>query len=190
MNPYQKVDWINLHHGEHLKTLGKELKAVAVAKWRFDRKADAILDIMDRAAALVAPQAACKRGCAFCCYQTVIIFDWEADRMERLSGVKRNGYKGHGMDYTPEKHEQTIAKYHGVICPFLKNNECSVYFARPMACRLHFSVADDAELCNLETNPGAKVPYFNFHPWIQVSALIFLKEGRLVADIREFFGER
>lgn len=190
MTPEEKVQWIQLHHGQHFKSLVSEFKAIAKAQRRFDTKADTILDIMDRAGALVAPSAACKRGCSYCCCQAVAIFDWEAERIAKFSKQKRSGFTGRTLEQQARAYEhKQIASYAGMPCPFLAHNECSIYSVRPMACRMHFSLADDSELCNIVKHPGAKVPYFNFTQWVQNAALICLDAGKLVGDIREFFGE-
>ena len=68
----------------------------------------------------------CKKGCSACCHQTINIFPDEGDL------IKESGFH--------------IPKTFNNTCPFLKENICSIYEIRPVACRNHLSVSDPA-LC-------------------------------------------
>ena len=40
-------------------------------------------------------------------------------------------------------------KFNGQPCPFLVDNQCSVYEDRPVVCRTHHSLREDASLCDM-----------------------------------------
>lgn len=83
---------------------------------------------------------ACGKGCSSCCKMNVSVTSIEAERLAALTGraMARVAY--------PIVHEQ--ARFAGIPCPFLVNEECSVYDARPYACRAHFSFDDTAYWCH------------------------------------------
>ncbi|WP_299580139.1 YkgJ family cysteine cluster protein [uncultured Sunxiuqinia sp.] len=88
----------------------------------------------------------CQKGCSYCCHQAVFANSYELH------------YLGHFMQQTLPKEEiqhvydtartknrttskleeQTMLNYKSP-CPLLKDNACSVYEARPMACRIYLS---------------------------------------------------
>lgn len=92
--------------------------------------------------------AACKKGCAWCCYQEVFAVTHEflylrEYILHRLTEVKRNRIR----DRAREKIRQTTGlpldeqlKVRAA-CPFLEESSCMVYEARPMACRIYLSAS-------------------------------------------------
>ena len=90
--------------------------------------------------------AACKKGCAWCCYQEVFAVTHEflylRDYMlQKLTEDQRKRI----LDRAREKVRQSI---HLAVdeqlklrtaCPFLEDGSCMVYEARPMACRIYLS---------------------------------------------------
>jgi len=91
----------------------------------------------------------CKKGCSWCCHQPVFAmshefhFLWqfmqlnltENDRKEILKRAFDNYQKlGRLSD-----EELKISK---LPCPLLINGSCSVYEARPMACRIYISMSE------------------------------------------------
>jgi len=88
----------------------------------------------------------CKKGCAFCCFQPVFALTHE---MLYLKDFIRQSFppekQTQFIDLSREKslltlnkpleEQQAVKK----ACPFLKDNSCSVYEARPMACRIYLS---------------------------------------------------
>jgi Fe-S-cluster containining protein len=103
----------------------------------------------------------CKRGCPWCCYQSVEILNWEEPLIsqflrEKINGeVKRNIKKEleNWFDFfdrvTTGKNELTMHDAFDFLnkqqakerfpCPFLTNNECSIYRVRPLSCRCHIN---------------------------------------------------
>lgn len=123
---------------------------------------------------------ACGKGCSSCCKMNVSVTSIEAERLASLTG------RAMARVQHPVAHAQ--ARFAGVPCPFLVNEECSVYEARPYACRAHFSFDDTAFWCHpdrayvggmgqLELG-GAKEAYLHI---AGCSSL------RGFADIRDFF---
>jgi Fe-S-cluster containining protein len=110
--------------------------------------------------------------------------DWEAKRIAKYS--KREMTPA-GQEMHPAQIMDMQKKYVAVPCPFLINKECSVYPVRPMVCRLHFSVANDADACDILAHPGAQVPYLNLEVHKSAYGFIFAENGCTFADIREFF---
>jgi Fe-S-cluster containining protein len=79
--------------------------------------------------------------------------------------------------------DEMVRRHIGVPCPFLRGGECSVYAVRPLACRLHHVVEDDAAKCG----PGkAQKPVsLEMKEFDAARAELFREEP--FADIREFF---
>ncbi len=74
-------------------------------------------------------QVQCRRGCAFCCYVDVVVTPLEAIRLARRGTVRAPAAVA-----GPRQ-----------PCPLLEDGACSVYAARPLACRAIFST--DAGQC-------------------------------------------
>lgn len=108
----------------------------------------------------------CSKGCSHCCYQIIRVHGVEEFPItkyfhEKLDTntqtiIKANLEKW--FEYynanTPNRmlEEQDIYNFSQKLgadkipCPFLINNECSIYPVRPIACRA-YSVKDNLELC-------------------------------------------
>ena len=101
---------------------------------------------------------ACKKGCATCCTQNVIITavegerihryvrengkeEWFAAALQQKAATKKphlttNGFAAsclQGEDVSPESYGSSQS------CPFLDGNCCSIYEARPFSCRCFVS---------------------------------------------------
>jgi Fe-S-cluster containining protein len=99
----------------------------------------------------------CKKGCAYCCHQSVFILPYEAYflyKYLRIQGDKELyatlKEKVIAKDnITSTKKIQEVIKYNKP-CPLLRDNICMVYEARPMACRLFLSMK--VQSCITERN--------------------------------------
>jgi Fe-S-cluster containining protein len=143
-------------------------------------KAQRFLEVAGEFSKAVRPFTACKANCSYCCSIATIITETEAQIMGKAA--KRKPKK---LDANTD-HEAGVHKWRGVPCPFLVKGKCSIYEARPMACRLHQNLADSPHFCNTEVPPGESiVPQINLKQIHVAHGLVFIDE--VWADIRDFF---
>lgn len=173
-----------------------ELKVVALLKQaqqtpRVGKRIRLIQEAASLWADDLASLTACQRGCSACCYLPVVISSAEAQRLAQASGRMPCAPPGAvsvaqaaGAGGAPELLQPGRV---GGPCPFLVEEECSVYDARPVACRTHVSLADSALLCQIVPGHPARVPYADSTK-IHGYALL-LQLDQVVADIRDFFPE-
>lgn len=146
-------------------------------------KMERFLEVAHDLSQAVRPFTACKSGCSYCCHIAATITETEAQILGKAIGRKPKKLVG-GVNY-----EETRDKWFGVPCTFLKNGRCSVYNARPLACRLHVNLADTPFFCNTEVPPGESlVPQLNLDQINKAHAQMFF--GDAWADIRDFFPPR
>lgn len=139
-----------------------------------------VVDIMAKE---ISVAAVCKKGCSYCCHIAVTITNWEAEQLAAASGRKVST-----PDLKYPDIQQDQIDYGGVACPFLKNNACSVYDARPLACRSYFNVSSYPELCDSVKYPKQEVPQVGTSVIWNAHASINIDDPKLiVADIRAFF---
>lgn len=144
---------------------------------------------VDAALAELYPVRTCTRGCSHCCYVPVGLTALEADYIEDRTGHKQNA-NVESMGKARDPKEKTA-------CPFLKDNECSIYEYRPMVCRAFLSF-DDIQHCidssSFHFMTALKPPGDGGFEW--ANAIYFhpimhylerLPERRIFADIRDFF---
>ena len=144
----------------------------------------------------VAPEAACRSGCAGCCFQPVMISQAEAEVIAKETKQ--------ALQTPPEWRIDPPSEFVGQRCTFLgEDNRCTIYESRPMACRLLFNMDRDELLCQIVPGSAAKVPYANA---MQYQMLVVEAHGPFtmpdrddpdfeskvkaqvrLADIREFF---
>jgi|GEM_PF-5303938 len=81
----------------------------------------------------------CKKGCSSCCDIPVAISDLEAIIIKEY--LDKNNIKYQQLNSLKAKQENAGkneligAKYTGIRCPFLKDDNCSIYPVRPFNCR-------------------------------------------------------
>jgi Fe-S-cluster containining protein len=88
----------------------------------------------------------CKKGCDFCCHQPVYALDYEMQFLntfikanfpeEEQREIKIRAKKNRDFLKDTNKTEILNSKQ---PCPLLRDDTCSVYEARPMACRIYLS---------------------------------------------------
>ena len=104
------------------------------------------------------PDYACRKGCSWCCQQTVMVTAPEALLVAQYI---RERYDAETVAKLRDRIVQNAEKIEGLsnderldnrlACVFLQEGECSIYPARPLPCRGGFS--EDAEYClNLLNN--------------------------------------
>ena len=148
-----------------------------------------VLEAADAVLAPVAPLAACRAGCHHCCsLPSILIMASEARRLAQISGRPFRVPEGaRSLSETlpaggaPDGGGQLL----GAPCPFLVGGRCSVYADRPLTCRTHLNLDDDALLCERDPGRAAAVPYFDARA-IWLATLTTLPDEP-IADIREFF---
>ena len=141
-----------------------------------------IYSLMAEVSQAVQPYIACGKGCSDCCKMNVSISIIEA---ERLSTVTR---KPMAVVKHPVRHSE--GEFSGVPCPFLADDVCSAYEARPYACRAHYSFDTSAYWCHPERSCKGEMSLLQmggarqaYHDIVTSSRL------RGFADIRDFFPE-
>ncbi|MGF6641798.1 YkgJ family cysteine cluster protein [Paraburkholderia sp. MM6662-R1] len=146
--------------------------------------------IADEMTAAAAPYAACKRGCSSCCHMATMVSEPEADVIAHAIGVKARKPKTWPF-FDPrsgiERPALTgfVESFHGGIkpCPFLRNNACSIYEHRPLACRVHLNMAASAESCKMDA--PRETAMLDLRKLDEAYALI--GRSARMTDIREYF---
>jgi len=136
-----------------LKDLGTQKTAQGALKKSFTRYENLIAKSTEGAAI----KPACKAGCAYCCHYKVEVMahevflikdhlqqNWNASQIKVLLDEAEENAKII-TTLTQEQHLTTNIK-----CPFLMNNQCSIYSVRPFKCR-NFH-ATDATACEQSFN--------------------------------------
>ena len=177
----------------------KRINALIGSPRSVHAKIEAIWQAVDEIAALAKPHAACRRGCSHCCHIPVLIPQQEAELIGKRIGVKPRKVVG------ITRREDIESGYHNP-CPFLREDQCSIYEHRPLACRAQLNMDRDALLCEL-VGKTARVPYLNLHGYNEAMVMVtsqreevigrdpatgFMRPGVRtvppdVGDIREFF---
>ena len=167
-------------HGDELThMLNGGLKAIVLSKRPFHKKHAQIREIINRAADMVSPVSACKKGCSKCCNMAVTISSYDA----KLIGDAI----GRSPRIVPMRTEGMAEDYLNVPCTFLINNECSIYEHRPSPCRTHFNISNYPQLCDTANYNGTLVPKVNFEAVEFSLAAINFKKLHVFNDIRAFF---
>lgn len=108
-------------------------------------KFEKLYEIADMTVAALAPFVACNQGCSICCHEPVLIYECEAIRMANASGRV--------MVSLPHRHRRDVFMaafdYVRQPCPFLADNQCSIYDDRPLVCRLRNSFSDESKDCHI-----------------------------------------
>lgn len=133
------------------------------------------------------PHVACKAGCSACCRTIPVeISDLEAQHITKATGIA-------SAPLPPGRH--TSFDFLDTPCPFLVDNQCSIYEHRPFNCRSLAVVDRDALTCN-EVNtaltvakdpravPAVMSKAQQFEP---LYSKIVKRPGMVWADIRQFF---
>lgn len=98
-------------------------------------------------------KVACRQGCAFCCHTYVSVSAPEALRAARAIRALAEPARSATIERIRAADERTrgldpdARKGQWIACPMLVDNRCSIYAARPLACRAEMSV--DAADCKV-----------------------------------------
>lgn len=110
----------------------------------------------------------CKKGCASCCYLPVKTLPSIARYIgEQFSGDERRILKARLASYLDgiEKSRQA--------CPFLQENQCSIYEFRPLACRTFTS--PNVKLCEKNLLTETQIPQQAFRYQLYQAATVALQ---------------
>jgi len=158
------------------------------------RRSQRVIWLQRFASAWIAPYEAvspCRRGCSHCCHQPAVITSGEAQAISAHSGravvTPKDALPIAHLDEPQfaDRGRQLALRRPATPCPFLQDGTCTVYAVRPLACRLHVSLDDDALLCR--PIPGIQVPVPQVDATRAFGAALLLQVGDVLADIRDFF---
>lgn len=163
--------------------LNHELPAIVGTPGNAEYKMRRVIAIADRTARLIGPHTPCRRGCASCCHMATTISSIEAAQIGKAIG--RTPKPGRPPLDVAETRKAEIDKWHLTPCTFLGlENECTIYDVRPLACRIHHSIEDTPEPCDISR--GVRGVHAINLQWLNHAAAIALREESF-GDIREFF---
>lgn len=139
-----------------------------------------IYTLMSEVSQHLGPYVACGKGCSGCCKMNISISVIEAERLSAASGKQMASVK------QPTRH--SIDEFTGSPCPFLVEDSCSVYEARPYACRAHFSFDTSAYWCQPERMHTGELSILAMGG-VRKAYYEVVVNSRLhgFADIRDFF---
>lgn len=184
MSPQQKADVITGTHGRALRRIAGATLYAADLPLPSHERVIRIAKLADAAARMVRDQTPCRRGCSACCHINLPLGRTEAERLAKASG--RELTAANALPAMAAALLRDDTRFYGVPCPFLKNDECSVYRDRPIACRTHHVIEESAAKCAVDegrrTDPIAK---FNLSFFDEAAAVVMQHE--LVGDIRDWF---
>jgi Fe-S-cluster containining protein len=147
-----------------------------------------------RSASEVSP---CGKGCAACCHVGVLVAEREARAIARQLGrelaeprstavINVQGGSD-AIDEALAAVKKLAQEFEGKPCLFLEADECGIYDSRPLACRLHVSVATTAASCVISPGNPRDVPYLDVRLH-QVAYLLAQGPNSRYADLRDWFG--
>lgn len=156
--------------GRAAKAASKQAKVVLLRQ---------MSDLVPAAAQGLVP---CTRGCSHCCHMATMLTEAEAEVIARETGAKL-AVPARFNDFSGSLQR----RYEGVPCTFLAGGESAIYAQRPIACRLHVTVADDNTRCKIEPGRPVRSPTINLMEYD--AAVVEAVGGAAVryADVREFF---
>ena len=134
----------------------------------------AIDGFFDAAAVENKKEIQCKAGCTFCCF---IEIDVCGDEAAVIVDHCRENSIDIDREYLKEQAAVGRKTFSALSkCVFLKDNLCSIYSVRPIACRKHW-VKTDPALCDFSNNTVNPVGgYFDINTEILASAVLNVDE--------------
>ena len=164
---------------EKVQTLPRRIEQMNA---RLPIKLQEILRTADQIFGYAGKYAACARGCGHCCHVHVPIADFEAAYIAHHVGIK-------ALPLKQSKHHDRMEYSGETPCPFLKNEECSIYEHRPLTCRMHLNFDIDNYWCLHENwnDADAAIPRPNINPLMDAYHQLASKTQPVVADIRDYF---
>lgn len=166
--------------------LDRELKRWALDGARKALKVKKLHQLADKVAEhalLETAKPECEKGCSKCCHYRVDITQTEAEILAEFTGRQMQ---------IPERPSEMFEK--PTPCPFLVDDACSVYPARPLQCRSYFTLVppegSNLASCRAVTLEDYRTAKLNVlrSPQKLIAALLQL-EGNAphFGDIRDYF---
>lgn len=167
-----------LRRAPWLPQVPSAVRSIAAGEMSSRQRLAKLRALADRIGVAVAPDAACAQGCSDCCHIRVEVTRWEAEQIARERGLHMRAVRG-------SADEQDVF---GRSCGFLSEGRCTIYEARPLACRLHHSIGPDATMCDPAVDPEA-----SFVPSIDLrgfwAAYHMLMPASPTGDLSDFIEE-
>lgn len=133
-----------------------------------------IYKLTDDLTARLSPITSCKAGCGSCCNINVSVTEPEAEIIAQHTGR------------TLQSTNPIIKpNFHGLPCPFLNLNKCSIYSVRPYLCRRQLSIMPTEHWCHPDQSLDVEVPLIDFSELTKAFAGI--AEKNTILDIRQWF---
>lgn len=130
---------------------------------------------MEPIMAALSPFVACQPGCSGCCHYPAGVMPLEAELISKRTGKSLLSGVAVADDNSP--------------CPFLLDNQCSIYDDRPMVCRKHVALTNTAYWCQPERASSHEFPLAGLSTVQLAFEYVIALDGRLEPiDIREAFG--
>lgn len=182
--PNQQVPHVEKAMKPYAEVEAVQLKVATDATTPKARRVQMLHRVGHQFSSAVTPHAACRKGCAHCCFIPVLVSSMEADVIGEAIGVR---------PATPALVDELPAEAYGLKqpCTFLNEDEkCSIYEHRPMACRLLLNLDKDDLLCHLvgrdyPGEPTPSVPYVDTSRYYMAYVQAVRQTG--LADLRDFF---
>jgi hypothetical protein len=178
-----RVDRFN----ERLRPYAARIEALGTQAVRANNptaKVKALREMLDPVIAAASGVAACGKGCSKCCHINATLSAEEAEVIGKEIGIKPTM----PPRFTKlDEGEEMMDDHYGTPCPFLVNQQCSIYESRPLACRTLFNMDADALLCTVVPGDPPIVPYLDHRQFTAVIVRSFLDFPNRYADLRDFF---
>jgi Fe-S-cluster containining protein len=156
-----------------------------------------LLNYLEKTNELLKPYIPCKKGCAYCCFIPVLVTGFEVALIEeyldknKITGYRKAARKKDGRIFIDK---DDITDHSGRKCPFLKNNECAIYPARPYYCRKFMSFEKDNKNCASSADEifmfsslAIDKSYYNILEYFLATAKANPAYNAVHGDIRDFF---
>ena len=166
---YDEIDQVFLNDGYNLarEIIGSDLseEKMAFLTRNLYQVVDQLLDSFTGRLERENQPLGCRKGCSWCCTQPVFTNEWEAAYLRQFMKKRFTGDKLVELKDKAEIKDREVSALpqeavlkNRIPCPLLHENVCSVYPARPMACRIYLS--SDVDSCIEEfRNPSNNTNY-------------------------------
>jgi Fe-S-cluster containining protein len=159
-----------------------DIKMARVSKLIILRK------IIDKFNDIIYSYTACSKGCSSCCYMATLTFSIEVEEIGIRVGKKPKPFKGIFKNIDDATLTKVQDEIQGIPCTFLKDNQCSIYDIRPLACRLHHNLSEVSFMCDTSLkSEDTCIPKIDFPQFTFAMVVMLSGDGNKMGDIREAF---